>query len=119
MKAQTLAPAQAFDLTQLITATEQGIASRVLAKTAGGNLTLFAFDEGQTLSEHRAPFDALVLVLSGELILIIEGQPVKAQPGSIVRMPANIPHALEATTASRMLLVLLKEEKGQSCDTCE
>jgi Uncharacterized conserved protein, contains double-stranded beta-helix domain len=101
--------AQALMLDQLVTPTEQGIASRVLAKTSGGNLTLFAFDKGQALSEHSAPFDALVMVLEGELELTIGGKPIKAVPGSITLMPANVPHALEAKEATRMLLIMLRE----------
>ena len=67
--ATTLPPAEAFPLDSLVTPTEKGIASRVLARTAGGNVTLFAFDAGEELSEHTAPFDALVLTLDGALTL--------------------------------------------------
>jgi len=101
--------AEALALATLITPTENGIASRVLAKTSGGTVTLFAFDTGQGLSEHTAPFDALVMVLDGALDLTIGGQPVHAVPGSIVRMPANVPHALDATKSTRMLLIMLRE----------
>ena len=104
----SIPPAEALTLATLITPTPQGIASRVLAKTSGGTITLFAFDTGQGLSEHTAPFDALVLVLEGALDLTIGQQPVRAVPGSIVRMAANIPHAVEATEPSRMLLVMLR-----------
>lgn len=95
-KPQTLPPAEALTIHSLITPTEQEIASRVLARTSGGNLTLFAFDAGQELSEHTTPFDALVIVLEGKLTLTIGGTPVDAAPGTIVRMPANIPHAVHA-----------------------
>jgi quercetin dioxygenase-like cupin family protein len=105
----TLPVAEALPLDTLVTPTAQGIASRVLAKTSGGNLTLFAFDAGQGLSEHTAPFDALVLVLSGALDLTIGGRAVRAAPGTIVRMPANVPHALDAAEPVRMLLVMLRE----------
>ena len=111
MKNQTIETAQELMLSELATLTEKGIASRILAKTTGGNITLFAFDQGQELSEHSAPFDALVMVLEGELKLVIDGKPVIAHPGSIVSMPANIPHALFATQASRMLLIMLREIK--------
>jgi quercetin dioxygenase-like cupin family protein len=96
-------------LRSLISSTEQGIASRVLAKTDGGNLTLFAFDAGQGLTEHQSPFDALVLVLEGALTLTIGGAPVRATPGTIVRMPADVPHALDAPEPARMLLIMLKD----------
>ncbi len=101
--------AEAFALGSLIAYAEQGIASRVLAKTGGGNVTLFAFDAGQGLSEHTAPFDALVVVLEGALALTIGGTPVTAGQGVIVRMPANVPHALEARERTKMLLVMLRE----------
>lgn len=94
-------------LQSLISPTEQGIASRVLAKSTGGNVTLFAFDSGQGLTEHTSPFDALVMVLDGSLTLTIGGSPVRATPGSIVRMPANIPHSVEAAEPTRMLLLML------------
>ena len=110
--ASTLAPAELFTLETLVTPTEQGIASRVLARNGGGNVTLFAFDAGEGLSEHTTPFDALVIVLDGALTLTIGGQRVAAAPGTIVRMPANVPHAVDAAVASRMLLIMLREPKG-------
>jgi quercetin dioxygenase-like cupin family protein len=104
-------PAEALSLQSLVTPTEQGIASRILAKTSGGNLTLFAFDKGQGLTEHTSPFDALVMVLEGSLVLTIGGAPVRATPGTVVRMPADIPHALDAPEPCRMLLIMLRELK--------
>ena len=112
MSTPTLPSGEALTLTDLITPTERGIASRVLAKNAGGNVTLFAFDAGEGLSEHTAPFDALAIVLTGALTLTIGGTPVTATPGTIVRMPANVPHAVDANAASKMLLVMLREPKA-------
>ena len=108
----TIPAAEALPLADLITPTAQGIASRVLARSGGGNLTLFAFDAGQGLSEHSTPYDALVLVLEGELTLTIGGAPVRALPGTVVRMPANVPHAVDAPVPSRMLLLMFKEPKA-------
>ena len=105
-------PSAALRVVDLITPTEQGIASRVLAKTSGGNVTLFAFDAGEGLSEHTTPYDALVLVVEGSLTLTIGGTPVHAVPGTIVRMPAGVPHAVDATVASKMVLVMLRELKS-------
>jgi quercetin dioxygenase-like cupin family protein len=105
----TIPPAEALALAALITPTEHGIASRVLAKNGGGTVTLFAFDAGESLSEHTAPFDALVLVLDGTLTLTIGGTPVEAKPGTVVRMPAGVPHALDASEPARMLLIMLRE----------
>lgn len=108
----TLPPAQAHALHALVTPTEQGIASRVLAKAAGGNLTLFAFDPGQALTEHTSPFEAVVLVLEGALTLTIGGAPVQATPGTVVRMPAHVPHAVEASEPARMLLCMLRDRQA-------
>ena len=101
----TLPPGQPLLLESLISPT---FASRVLAKAAGGSTTLFAFDARQGLTEHTSPFDALVMVLEGALTLTIAGAPVHAKPGTIVRMPANAPHAVDAPEKARMLLIMLK-----------
>ena len=108
---QMIPPAEALTLDALITPTPDGIASRILAKTSGGNLTLFALDAGQGLTEHTSPFDAIVIVLEGRCTLTIGGAPVDATPGTIVRMPADVPHAVEAVEASRMLLIMLREAR--------
>jgi quercetin dioxygenase-like cupin family protein len=108
----TIPPAQELALSTLVTPTAGGIASRVLARTGGGNVTLFAFDAGQGLEEHTSPFDALVIVLEGALVLTIGGVPVRARPGTIVRMPGGVSHAVDAPEATRMLLVMLRELKG-------
>src|SRR4026208_2167459 len=106
--ASTLAAAELFTLESLVTPTAQGIASRVLARTAAGNITLFAFDAGEELSEHTAPFDALILTLSGALTPTLGGRAVGTAPQTMVRMPANVPHAVRATEPSRMLLIMLR-----------
>lgn len=114
MTSNTIPAAEALPLADLIAPAERGIASRVLAKNGGGNVTLFAFDAGEGLSEHTTPFDALVIVLDGQLSLTIGGSVVSAAPGTIVRMAANIPHAVDALEASRMLLIMLRETKTSS-----
>ena len=103
--------AKALPLADLITPVEGGIGSRVLAKTGGGSITLFAFARGEGLSEHTSPFEALALVLEGTIAITIGGQAVSAGAGTIVRLPATVPHALDASTAARMLLVMLREPK--------
>ena len=105
----TLNGGEAVALSSLVTATPQGIASRILAKTAGGNVTLFAFDTGEALSEHTSPFEALAFVLEGVCRFTVGGVESSAPPGTVVRLPANIPHALEAIEATRLLLVMLRE----------
>ncbi|ODS51824.1 MAG: cupin [Acidobacteria bacterium SCN 69-37] len=107
-----LAPASALVLADLITPAEHGIASRVLAKNSSGTVTLFAFDAGEALSEHTAPFDALVIVLEGTFVLTIGGNRVEARAGTVVRMPAGVPHAVDAIDPSRMLLVMLREQSA-------
>jgi quercetin dioxygenase-like cupin family protein len=107
--ASTLQPGELSALDVLVTPTAHGIASRVLARTAAGNHTLFAFDAGEELSEHTAPVDALVLTLSGSLFLTIGEREMQTMPESVVLMPANVPHAVRATEPSRMLLIMLRE----------
>jgi len=95
-------------LTDLISVAEGAVVSRVLAKSGGGNVTLFAFDRAQGLSEHTAPFDALVQVVDGSLELTIGDNPVTVAAGEIVLMPAGVPHALHAPEACRMVLTMLR-----------
>ncbi len=101
--------AEAVALTDLAAYQEGAIVSRTLVKTNGGTVTLFAFDQGQALSEHTAPFDALVQVLDGEAELVIGGKAVLVGPGKTVLMPANIPHAVNATQRLKMLLTMVRE----------
>jgi len=84
------------------------VVSRTLVDNKAGTITLFAFDEGQGLSEHSAPFDAVVQVLDGETTLTIGGNDVKVTSGQMVVMPANIPHAVSATKRFKMLLTMLR-----------
>jgi quercetin dioxygenase-like cupin family protein len=107
--ASALPPGELFALDGLVAPTAHGIASRVLARTAAGNITLFAFDAGEEISQHTAPFDALVLTLSGVLVLTIGGREVRTTPQSVVLMPANVPHAVLATEPSRMMLIMLRD----------
>ncbi len=106
-----VAPAAAHALTELVAYGPGAVVSRTIAKGASGTLTLFAFDGGQGLSEHSAPFDAYVQILEGEAELVIGGTSVMARAGSLVRMPADVPHAVHAVTALKMLLVMLKEPR--------
>jgi quercetin dioxygenase-like cupin family protein len=107
----TLPASEALRFEDLVAYAPHGIASRVLAKAAGGNVTIFAFEKGQGLTEHTSPFDALVFILEGSMTLTIGGKPVKAPVGSVSRMPAGIPHGLEADVRTRMLLVMLREPR--------
>jgi quercetin dioxygenase-like cupin family protein len=104
-----LSPAEPVDLAALVAYQKGGVVSRTLVKRAGGTLTVFAFDAGQALSEHTAPFDAVVQVLDGEVELVIGGKRVPAKAGQTVLMPANVPHAVNATTRFKMLLTMVRE----------
>ncbi len=104
-----LPPAQTVALDRELTYAPGSIVSRTIAKARGGSLTLFAFDTGQELSEHTAPFDAFVQVLDGAVELTIGGERVIARTGETVRMPAGIPHAVRAIEPFKMLLSMVRE----------
>jgi len=95
-------------LDELIPAAAGGIVSRTLVDRAAGTVTLFAFDAGQGLSEHSAPYDALVQLTAGRLELTIGGEPLELAAGQVCLMPADVPHALRAVEPSRMLLVMIR-----------
>ncbi len=103
-----LTPSQTHQLQTLIDFSTDAVVSRTLLKKQAGTVTLFAFDRGQELSEHTAPFDAIVQVLDGEVELTIGGIAVLAKAGEVVLMPANIPHALKASSRIKMLLTMIK-----------
>ena len=87
------------------------IVSRTFAQNEGLTLTLFAFDEGEGLSTHAAPGDAMVQVLDGEVMLTIGGKEVVAKAGEVVVMPADVPHSVNATKPFKMLLTVVKKPK--------
>ncbi len=103
-----LPPARATRLGDLLDVIPGSVVSRTLHKTPAGTITLFAFDAGQGLSEHTAPFDAFVQVLEGETVLTIGGTPVAAAAGETVRMPAGVPHAVHASRGFKMLLTMIR-----------
>ncbi len=105
-----LPPAQPVLLGREIDVVPGSIVSRTLAKARGGSITLFAFDAGQELSEHTAPFDAFVQVLEGAVELTIGGVGVVASAGETVRMPAGIPHAVRALERFKMLLSMVRDQ---------
>jgi len=103
-----LPPAEAIRLDSLLQYVPGSVVSRTLIKRPVGTVTLFSFDAGQGLSEHTAPFDALVQVLDGEAELTIGGKTVKAEAGESVLMPAGVPHSLHAPKPFKMLLVMVR-----------
>jgi quercetin dioxygenase-like cupin family protein len=100
--------ASPFRLADLIEYQAGSIVSRMLVNKDAGTVTLFAFDKEQGLSEHTAPFDALVYVTEGETEITISGKPMTLKAGDTLIMPANDPHALKAIESFKMLLVMVK-----------
>jgi quercetin dioxygenase-like cupin family protein len=100
--------AQASYLSNLINYQEGSVVSRTLIDKKTGTVTLFAFDINEGLSEHTAPYDAMVYVIDGEVEVKISGTPITLKQGEITIMPANEPHALSAKTKFKMLLVMIK-----------
>jgi quercetin dioxygenase-like cupin family protein len=92
----------------LIVYQEGAVVSRTVIDKPAGTVTVFAFDKGQGLSEHTAPFDALVNVIDGEAEITISGRPLRVKKGEMLIMPANDPHALKAVTRFKMMLVMIK-----------
>lgn len=95
-------------LADLVDYQEGSVVSKEIIKKDAGTVTLFAFDEGQSLSEHTAPFDALVHILDGKAGITISGKEFNLEPGEIIIMPADKPHSLKATKRFKMLLVMIK-----------
>ena len=92
----------------LIAYQEGSVVSRTVIDKPQGTVTVFAFDKGQALSEHTAPYDAVVHVLDGEVEVTISGKPSVVKPGEMIVMPANDPHALKALTPFKMMLIMVK-----------
>ncbi len=103
-----LLEAKATQLIGLINYQEGSVVSRTIIDKKTGTVTLFAFDENQGLSEHKAPYDAMVYVLEGEVVVTISGKPISLKDGEMTIMPANQPHALTANTRFKMLLTMIK-----------
>jgi quercetin dioxygenase-like cupin family protein len=100
--------AKVSDLANLVDYQQGAVVSRTIINKKTGTVTLFAFDEGQGLSEHTAPFDALVYLLDGRGEVSISGKPLELGRGDMVIMPANEPHALKAADRFKMMLVMIK-----------
>ena len=98
----------AADLGALLQWQQGSVVSRVMLKNKGGNVTLFAFDAGEGLSEHTAPFDALVVGIDGQADISIEQQTFRVRAGQAITLPANRPHAVAAVERFKMLLVMIR-----------
>ena len=100
-----------FNLSENISYAIGGVVSKTLLKKQTGTVTLFAFDAGQGLSEHMAPFDAMVHVLEGKATIFIGGKPHEVKSGEVIIMPANITHALQAVERFKMLLIMIRSQE--------
>ena len=101
--------AKAADMAALVDYQSGAVVSRTIIERTTGTVTLFAFDKGQGLSEHTAPFDALVHVIDGEAVIIINGESINLKIGEATIMPANKPHALKAVDRFKMMLVMIRD----------
>ncbi|MBN1950450.1 MAG: cupin domain-containing protein [Bacteroidales bacterium] len=108
METSTFKTASIYTLKKAVDYSEGAIVSKIVARKEAGNITLFAFDKGQNLSEHSAPFDAMVQVIEGEGTILINREAYKLKEGDMIIMPANIPHAVEAVVPFKMLLLMIK-----------
>jgi len=100
---------RAIALAGLVNYQDGAVVSREVVSQPTGTVTAFAFDEGEQLSEHTAPYDAMVIDLDGEADITIGGKANRIKPGEMVIMPAAVPHALNAVTRFKMLLVMIKK----------
>jgi quercetin dioxygenase-like cupin family protein len=104
-----MAPREVHELADLVTHNEDSIVSRALLNTGAGSMTLFAFAEGQQLSEHTAPFDAFVQVIEGTAEIVIDKVAHTVEAGQVILMPANVPHAVNARQRFTMVLTMFKD----------
>jgi quercetin dioxygenase-like cupin family protein len=100
--------AEVTRVVDLVSYQEEAIVSRIVIKRESGNVTLFAFDAGQELSEHTAPYDALVHVVDGEAAITVAGRPYRLGTGDVILMPAHQPHALKAVSRFKMMLTMIR-----------
>lgn len=98
------------NLADLVQLSGDSIVSKILLDKPAGSLTLFAFDQGQRLSEHTSPYDAVVQIVEGSAVLKIGGKRVEAKAGQIVIMPSGVPHAAEAEEPFKMLLTMIRQK---------
>lgn len=98
-----------LDLKSLVGYSDGGVVSKQILKSPAGNITLFSFDKGEGLSEHTAPFDAMLQVLEGKVEVLVDGHHFIIEAGKSIILPANLPHAVNAVERFKMLLTMIKE----------
>ncbi|MEF8788104.1 MAG: cupin domain-containing protein [Planctomycetota bacterium] len=104
----TIPASEALEVEELVEYSPDSIVSRTLAEKENGSITAFAFDQGQSLSEHTTPYDAFVQVLDGTALLTIGGKEVEVSEGELALMPADVPHAVRAPERFKMLLTMVR-----------
>jgi len=95
-------------IAELVDYQEGSVVSRPILKKETGKVIVFAFDQGESLSEHSVPFDAIVHLLDGEAVITVGGKPHTLKQGDVILMPGNVPHAVQAQTRFKMLLIMLR-----------
>jgi quercetin dioxygenase-like cupin family protein len=110
MENNEFSKAEVFSFSKSVDYAPNAIVSKTVLKKSSGNISLFAFDKGEGLSEHTAPFDALVQVIDGKAEICIGGNPLVVESGQSVIMPANVSHALKALEPFKMILIMMKEQ---------
>jgi len=106
---KTFPTAEKFLLADQVNYAEGSVVSKIIVRNHQGNITLFAFDKGEFLSEHAAPFNALVVALDGKGLVTIAGRPFELTAGESIILPAGVPHAVNATERFKMMLVMIKD----------
>lgn len=109
MEKKSFVPAEVYNLKKAVNFAEGGVVSKQFIKNNGGNITFFAFDKGEGLSEHTTPFDAIVQIVEGKAEVSIDGKTNLVSEGELIIMPASIPHALFAIEPFKMCLIMLKD----------
>ncbi|MEW5920124.1 MAG: cupin domain-containing protein [Bacillota bacterium] len=110
MNEKGFSPAQVARLADFVQYQEGSVVSREVISKTTGTVTIFSFDQGQGLSEHTAPFDAMVYVIDGSVEITIGGRPHKVGAGEMIIMPANQPHALKALEKFKMMLIMIRSQ---------
>lgn len=106
---EIFAEGRVYSMTDMVDYGAEAVVSRALIQKPSGNVTLFALDENQSISEHTAPYDALVYLMEGSLVITISGTPHDLKQGDTIIMPAGRPHSLSAAEKTKMLLVMIRE----------
>jgi quercetin dioxygenase-like cupin family protein len=112
-KSQGIMPRTVYGVADLVSQGDDSIVSRALMNSKSGSLTLFAFAEGQQLSEHTCPYDACAQVLDGTAEIVLDGEPFNVGAGQMIVMPANVPHAVHARQSFKLLLTMFKVNNGE------